>query len=144
MGPWPWNFKVKFWKSLIPGMRWPILYWVKRMWVDKQLVCDVELWPHPWPWPGILKKAGSLEKDLSRQEVRPTLWPWAMTVTLDFQGQILKRPYPRNGMADWHTTKRMWVDRQSDLLCGVEFWPLPWIFKSKFLKSYIHVSGMGG
>ena len=38
-----------------------------------------------------------------------------MTLALDFQGQILKKKsYLRNGMADWHGTKGMWVDRMLD------------------------------
>ena len=28
-----------------------------------------------------------------------------MTLALDFQGQILKKLYPRNGTVDWHGTK---------------------------------------
>ena len=35
------------------------------------------------------------ERDMSRKDVRPTLWLWSatlpMTLTLDFQGQILKK-----------------------------------------------------
>ena len=34
-----------------------------------------------------------------------------LTLTLDFQGQILKMPYLRNGRANWHGAKGMWVDR---------------------------------
>ena len=34
-----------------------------------------------------------------------------LTLTLDFQGQILKKSYLRNGMADWHGIKGMWIDR---------------------------------
>ena len=30
-----------------------------------------------------------------------------LTLTLDFQGQILKMLYLRNGRVDWHGTKRM-------------------------------------
>ena len=55
------------------------------------------------------------EKDLSRQNVGPMLWlsmfTSSMTLTLDFQGQILKKSNLRNGLADWHGTKWMWVDR---------------------------------
>ena len=69
-----------------------------------------------------------------------------MTFTLDFQGQILKKSYLRNGMADWHGTKRTWVDRMLHPLCDFECplhpWPLPWIFKVKFWKWCI--SGMVG
>ena len=68
-----------------------------------------------------------------------------MTLALDFQGQILKMLYLRNGMADWHGTKGMWVDRMFHPLCNFQLWPQPWpwlwIFKVKFSKSCI--SGMG-
>ena len=40
-----------------------------------------------------------------------------MTLTLDFQGQILKTSYLKNGMADWHEIKGMWVDRMLDPCC---------------------------
>ena len=45
-----------------------------------------------------------------------------LTLTLDFQGQILKILYLRNGRPDWHGTKRMWVDRMLDSHC--DFWTL--------------------
>ena len=68
-----------------------------------------------------------------------------MTLTLDFQGQILKMLYLRNGMADWHGTKAMWIDRMLHPLCDFQHsarpWPWPWIFEVKFWKS--HISGMG-
>ena len=61
-----------------------------------------------------------------------------MTLTLDFQGQILKMLYLRNGKADWHGTKGMWVDRMLDSHCDFELWPHQWpwplIFKVKFLE----------
>ena len=44
-----------------------------------------------------------------------------MTLTLDFQGQILKKSYLRNGMADWHGQKGMWVDRMLDSRCDFNF-----------------------
>ena len=68
-----------------------------------------------------------------------------MTLTLYFQGQILKMLYLRNGMADWLGTKGMWVDRMLDPCCDFQHlphsWPWPWIFKVKFWKCCI--SGMG-
>ena len=68
-----------------------------------------------------------------------------LTLTLDFQGQVLKMLYLRNGRADWHGTKGMWIDRMLDPHCDFELWPHPWpwplIFKVKFWKS--RNSGMG-
>ena len=67
------------------------------------------------------------------------------TLTLDFQGQILKILYLSNGRADWHGPKGMWIDRMLHPLCDFQRsphpWPWPWIFKVKFWKS--HISGMG-
>ena len=64
-----------------------------------------------------------------------------LTLTLDFQGQTLKMLYLRNGKADWHGTKGMWVDRMlhplCDFQCSPHPWPWPWIFKVKFSKSYL-------
>ena len=68
-------------------------------------------------------------------------FPSPMTLTLDFQGQILKMLYLRNGRADWQRTKGIWVDRMLHPLCDFQLWPQPWpwpwIFKVKFWKSHI-------
>ena len=48
-----------------------------------------------------------------------------LTLTLDFQGQILKMLYFRNGRANWLGTKGMWVDRMLDPHCDFELWPHP-------------------
>ena len=67
-----------------------------------------------------------------------------LTLTLNFQGQILKMLYLRNGRADWHRTKGMWIDRMLDPHCDFQLWPHSWrwplIFKVKFRKS--RISGM--
>ena len=65
-----------------------------------------------------------------------------MTFTLDFEGQIMKMMYLRNGMADWHGTKGMWVDRMLHPLCDFQLWPQPWPltldFQGQILKkSYL-------
>ena len=80
----------------------------------------------------------------------PTVWPWhltsSMTLTFNFQGQILKLLYLRNARADWHGMKGMWVDRMLDPLCDLDFQPLPWhwpwIFSVKFWNS--HITGLQG
>ena len=69
-----------------------------------------------------------------------------LTLTLDFQGQILKLLYLRNGRANWHGTKGMWVDRMLHPLCDFQRspypWPWPWIFKVKFCKKSYLRNGM--
>ena len=68
------------------------------------------------------------------------MWLWALTLTLDFEGHILKNLYHSNKRVDWHGTKRMWVDRMLDSSCDFKpwphSWPSPWIFKVKFLIAY--------
>ena len=63
------------------------------------------------------------------------LWPWP----LDVQGQILKKPYLRNGRVTWHGMKEMRVDGMSNPLFVFEHchwpWPWPWIFKVEFWNS---------
>ena len=53
--------------------------------------------------------------------------------------------YLRNGRADWHGTKAMWIDRMLHPLCDCQHsphpWPWPWIFKVKIWKS--RILGMG-
>ena len=161
--PWPWPliFKVKFGKSHNSGMGCPIDMewkgcestecWTHVMTFNFDLTHDLDLEfstsnfeiAVSQEWQG---RSTWNERDMSRWGVIPTLWPWAMTLTLDFQGQILKMLYLRNGRADWHGTKGTWVDRMLDSHCDFELWPhpwpWPWIFKVNFLYSCI--SGMGG
>ena len=161
--PWPWPliFKVKFWKSRNSGMGCPIDMeqkgceatecWNQVATFNFDLTYDLDLefstsnfeiavsreWGGRLTWN---------ERDMSRWGVLPTLWPWAMTLTLDFQGQTLKMLYLRNGRANWHGTKGMLVHRMLNSHRDLELWPLPWpwpwIFKVNFLNSWI--SGIGG
>ena len=63
---------------------------------------------------------------------------------LGFSRSTLKILYFKNGMADWHGMKGMWVDRILDPLCDFQrsphHWPWPRNLKVKFLKS--RMSGM--
>ena len=135
---------------------------ITGMWVDRMLDphCDFELWPHQWPWPLTFKVKfwkcriswmGGLI-DMERKgcesigcQTQIVTLNCDRTNDLDFQGQILKMLYLKNGRADWHGSKGMWVDRMLDPHCDFELWPHPWpwplIFKVKFWKS--HNSRMG-
>ena len=68
-----------------------------------------------------------------------------LTLTLYFQGQILKMLYLRNGRADWHGTKGIEVDGMLASHCDIQLWPHPWhwpcIFKVTFLNSCISGTG---
>ena len=112
----------------------------KRMWVDRMLDphCDFELWSHPWPWP-LISKVAFWKCCISRMGGPIDSVTSPMTLALDFQGQMLKMLYLRNGRADQHGTKGMWVDRMLHPHIDFELWPHPWPwplnFKVKFWKS---------
>ena len=145
--PWPWtlSFKVKFWKSHNSLMGCPIDMEGKG--------CELtECWTHVVTFNFDLTYDLDLEISTSNFEIAVSQeWEgWLtwnerdmspMTLTLDFQGQTLKMLYLRNGRANWHGTKGMWVDRMLDSHCDLELWPhtwpWPWIFKANFLNSCI-------
>ena len=97
---------------------------------------DNEIWPWPWPWPKIFPVKYEIchtsspqpnmvqlpwnEKQTfrsnSNQQMQSSGLTLAMTLTLDFQGQILKQPYLRNRRANWQWT------------IGGHSWPWPWLF----------------
>ena len=90
------------------------------------------------PWAKNLSNLPQIGSRLSGTHISETAgWIHGhLTLTLDFQGQILKMLYLRNGRADWHGTKGMWIDRMLHPLCDFQRsshpWPWPWIFKVKF------------
>ena len=139
------------------------------MWVNRMLdlCCDFQCPPHPWTWPWIFKvkfwkccisgMGGTIDMERKGCEsigcythfVTPN---FDFKLDLGFQGQILKKLYLRNGMANWHGIKGMWVDRMLDPCCDFQLslhsWPWPWIFKVKFWKKSRSnfeksISGMG-
>ena len=163
--PWPWIFEVKFLKSHISGMGWPIYMelkgcksigcWTHAVTFNVHLTHDLYLGFSRSKFEKVVSQEwdGRLtwnERDVSRQNVGPMLWlsmfTSSMTLTLDFQGQILKKSNLRNGMADRHGTKGMWVDRMLDSHCDFKLWPhpwpWPWIFKVKYWNCCN--LGMGG
>ena len=148
--PWPFIFKVKFWKS----HSWCLIEM-------EQIGCKLtECWTHDVTFNFDLTHDLHLEfstsnfeiavsqewegwstwnyRDMSRYCVIPTLWPWAMSLTLDLQGQIFNMLYLRNRRANWHGTKEIRVDRMLDSHCDFELsphpTPSPWIFKVNFLN----------
>ena len=111
----------------------------KRMWVERMLAshCDFELWPNPWPWPLSFKvkfwkrhySGMGCPIDMERKGCESTeCWTHVMTfsfsrtmtLTLNFQRQILELLYPRNGSVVRHETKEIWVCRVLYLICDFE------------------------
>ena len=155
--PWPWTliFKVKFWKSWISGMGWPIdrewkecesiECWTHVVTFNVSLTHDLDLWFSRSNLKMLYLRNGRADwhgtKRMWVDRMLHTLCDFNFDfnhLTLDFEGQILKKSYLRNGMADWHRMKGMWVDRMLDSHCDFKLWPHPWswlwIFKVKILK----------
>ena len=158
--------RSNFEKSHILGMGWPIDMelkgcelrecWTHVVTFNVHLTRDLDL---GFPWSNF-EKVLSYEWDgqltwnhregCESIECWPMLWlsmfTPSMTLTLDFQGQIMKNSYLRNGMTDWHGAKGMWVDKMLDSHCDFKLWPhpwpWPWIFKVKYWNCCN--SGMGG
>ena len=76
---------------------------------------------------------------------RPQMWPsrltMAMTLTLNFQGQIRNWLYFCQKWSDCHETKSKHIDWTLGLKCYHQIWPWPWpwpwIFKVKYEICYI-------
>ena len=85
------------------------------------------------------------EKQTHRLNSRPQMWPsglsLAMTLTLNFQGQIWNLLYLSEKWCNCHETKSKHIDWSQGLNCDHRVWlwpwPLPWIFKVKYGISYI-------
>ena len=85
------------------------------------------------------------EKQTYRLNSRAQMWPsgltLAMTLTLNFQGQIQNLLYLSQKWSDCHETKSKHIDWTLGLKCDhqVWLWPWhwPWIFKVKYRICYI-------
>ena len=79
------------------------------------------------------------EKQIYRLNSRAQMWPsgltLAMTLTLNFQGQIWNFLYLSQKWPDCHETKSKHIDWTLGLKCDHQVWP--WIFKVKYGISYI-------
>ena len=85
------------------------------------------------------------EKQTYRLNSRTQMWPsgltLAMTLTLNFQGQIQNLLYLSKKWSDCHETKSKHIDWTLGLKCDHRVWlwpwPWPWIFKVKYRICYI-------
>ena len=77
----------------------------------------------------------------SRLQMWPLSVTLAMTLTLNFQGQISNRLYLSHEWCDCHETKSIHIDWSQYLKCDHQIWPWPWpwpwIFKVKYEICYI-------
>ena len=85
------------------------------------------------------------EKQTYRLNSRAQMWPsaltLAMTLTLNFQGQIWNLLYLYQKWSDCHQTKSKHIDWTLGLKCDHRVWPWPWpwprFFKVKYGICYI-------
>ena len=85
------------------------------------------------------------EKQTHRLNSRLQMWPsgltLAMTLTLNFQGQISNWLYLSQKWCDCHETKSKHIDWTLGFKCDHRVWPWPWpwpwIFKVKYRIGYI-------
>ena len=77
----------------------------------------------------------------SRAQMWPSGLTLAMTLTLNFQGQIQNLLYLSQKWSDCHETKSKHIDWTLGLKCDHRVWPWPrpwpWIFKVKYRICYI-------
>ena len=85
------------------------------------------------------------EKQTYRLNSRAQMWPsgltLAMTLTLNFEGQIYNMLYLSQKWSDCHETKSKHIDWTLGLKCDHRVWhwpwPWPWIFEVKYRICYI-------
>ena len=85
------------------------------------------------------------EKQTRRLNSRPQMWPsvltLAMTLTLNFQGQMWNSLYLSQKWSDCQEAKSKHIDWSQDLKCDHWVWPWTWpwswIFKVKYGIGYI-------
>ena len=90
------------------------------------------------------------EEQTYRLNSRAQMWPLgmtlAMTLTLNFQGQIYNLLYLSQKWSDFHETKSKHINWTLGLKCNHQVrpgpWPWPWIFKVKY--RICHISAKNG
>ena len=131
------NFQGQMWNSLYLSQKWSDCHETKSEHIDwsQDLKCDHWVWPWTWPWPWIFKvkywigyisaKNGPIdEKQTHRLNSWPQKWPsdltLAVTLMLDFQGEIWIFIYLNLNWPDCHETKSKHIDLNS----RPQIWPM--------------------
>ena len=107
------KFQGQIWNLIHMGQKWSDCHETKSKHIGWTLClkCDHRIWPWPWPWPWIfrvkyeiyyiLANNGPIAMkqiaNISIELFKSQMWPWdltlAVTLTLNFQGQIWNTPY---------------------------------------------------
>ena len=118
------TFQGQIWNLLYLNQKWSDCHETESRHIDliQGLKCDHRVWPWPWSWPWISKvkymicyisaKNGPIatkRDEKCRLNSRPQMFPsgftLAMTLTLNFQGQIWNLLYLSQKWSDCHKTK---------------------------------------
>ena len=90
------------------------------------------------------------KKQTHRINSRPQMWPslltLAMTLTLNFQGQIWTLLYLSQKWSDCHKTKSKHIDWTLGLKCDHQIWPWlwPWLWILKVKYEFLYISSKTG
>ena len=139
----------------------PDWHGTEGMWVDRMLDphCDFEVWPHPWPWHLIFKdkfwksrnsgmgcpihmERNGFESTECRTHVVTFNFDLTYDLDLEFSMSNFEIAVSQEYDRRLNGTKGIRVDKMFSLLCDLELWLWPWIFKVQLWKCCI--SGMGG
>ena len=119
---------------------WPIDYliWFWSIFIVKYGICYISAKNDP-----IATKWNQTHQLNSRPQMWPSGLTLAMTLTLNFQGQIWNWLYLCQKWSDCHETKSKHIDLTLGLKCDHQIWPWPWpwpwIFKVKYDICYLYV-----
>ena len=139
------NFQGQISNWLYLSQKWSDCHETKSKHIDWTLGFkgDHRVWPWPWPGPWIFKVKYGIgyisakmvrlprnEKQTHRLNFRPQMWPsdltLALTLTLNFQGQIWNLLYLNQKWPDCHETKSKHIDLNSRPQIWQWVWPWPW------------------
>ena len=132
------NSNMEIWNLLYISQKCSNCHEMKSKHIDWALGLKYEhqFWPWPWPWPWfcyILAKNGPAawnEKQTYWLKFRLKMWPsrltLAMTLTLNFQGQIWNLLYLNQKWSICHKTKSKYINRTPGLKFDQWIWLWPW------------------
>ena len=74
-----------------------------------------------------------MERDMSRWGAIPTLWPWAMTLNLDFQGQIITRRSENDITLSWPRSENANISWEWPFHTLIHFM-VNWVIPPNFMR----------
>ena len=131
------NFQSQIQNLLYLSQKWSDCHKTKSKHIDWTLGLKCDHWVWPWPWPNTefaisqpkMVRMPRNEKQTYRLNSRAQMWPWgltlAMTLTLNFQGQIQNLLYLSQKWSDCLETKSKHIDWTPGFKCDQWVWTWP-------------------